>query len=266
MPRSGLKMRDDGVTVSGGSGRPSVEGEDGAPTVGIAGNDDALRGLILHRLTQTDSFHSRIAHTDHVNHFSALLLAQCSSERMCTDLKELRRAGFKGPILCVGRANDLQVLAVAIAAGADDYLPVPDRLDEIPLRMVALMRHQSRMMRRVSEATVLQTDLDASNRSSGGREPPAGPLNWVLNTNQRTLSCEGVTINLTHSEMQILEYLRSRAHSWVTASALMQHVFGYAGDSDNTLIRVHVSSLRKKLGAQARFLESRRTLGYRWRN
>jgi two-component system alkaline phosphatase synthesis response regulator PhoP len=95
--------------------------------------------------------------------------------------------------------------------------------------------------------------------------PGSRPTDFALDANQRTLSYDGVTITLTASEMQIVEYLKSHAHTWVTATSLMEHVFGYGSHADTTLIRVHVSSLRKKLGAHARVLESRRTLGYRWR-
>lgn len=243
-----------------------MEAHDVELTVGILGTDEALRDLILHHLTQADGFRSRIAGDQRLDNFSALLVAQSSSERMCTELTQLRRAGFSGPILCVGHANDLNRMALAIAAGADDYLPIPERLDEVPLRIVALMRHQSRTMRRAPMAAVLHAESEAPNGDVGDTEQPSGQfVHCVVDANQRTISCGGVTIKLTFSEMQIVEYLRSHAHSWVTATSLMQHVFGYGGDVDNTLIRVHVSSLRKKLGAQAGVLESRRTLGYRWR-
>lgn len=234
--------------------------------MGIASGDDALSGLILQRLKQTHDFQSRIADANFVSHYSALLLVQSSLERLCSTVRELRGTGFTRPILGVGTANDHQTLALAIAAGADDYVPIPERLDEIPLRVVALMRNQSRTMPRVSEAALVRPDPDPSNGSSDKHPlPNSGPTDFVLDTNERTLSCDGVTVTLTSSEMQIVEYLRSHAHTWVTATSLMEHVFGYGSRADNTLIRVHVSSLRKKLGARARVLESRRTLGYRWR-
>jgi len=233
--------------------------------VGIASGDDALSGLILQRLKQIDDFQSRIADADLVSHYSALLLVQPILERLCSTAKKLRGTGFTRPILGVGTANDHQTLALAIAAGADDYVPIPERLDEIPLRVVALMRNQSRTMPHASEAALVRPDPGPSN---GGSDklllPNSGPTDFVFDANERTLSYDGVTATLTSSEMQIVEYLRSHAHTWVTATALMQHVFGYGSHADNTLIRVHVSSLRKKLGARARFLESRRTLGYRW--
>jgi DNA-binding response OmpR family regulator len=233
--------------------------------VGIAGNDVALSGLILHRLAHAAGFESRIADDDCISHCAALLLVQSSLDRMCTDLKKLRRTGFTRPILCVGTTNDHQTLALAIAAGADDYVAIPERLDEIPLRIVALMRHQSRTMLRVSEATSRQSAADVANPSDEPALPGSRPTDFALDANQRTLSYDGVTITLTASEMQIVEYLKSHAHTWVTATSLMEHVFGYGSHADTTLIRVHVSSLRKKLGAHARVLESRRTLGYRWR-
>lgn len=255
--------------MSGGRGLSSQQADDVALTVGITGDDDALCGLILHRLARSDSFRSCIADRDALDDYCALLLAQSSSAGMCTELKQLRRAGYTGPILCAGRANDLEMMALAIASGADDYLPIPERLDEIPLRVAALIRHQSRTMRRASATTALQAEPEASDGNAGDYHPLPLPrqelVRCVLDTNQRTLTCDGLTTKLTSSEMQIVDYLRVRAHSWVTATSLMQHVFGYGGDADNTLIRVHVCSLRKKLGAHAGVLESRRTLGYRWR-
>jgi len=229
-----------------------------ANLVGIAGVHADLNSQVLQRLTRAEGLQARIANDDRISDFAALLLIEPSLERMCANMEQLRRSEFTRPVLCVGRATGHEALAHAIASGADDYVAIPERLDEIPLRVLALIRHQSRTMLRVSEVTSAQAEPDL--RVASGMPLP----NLVLDTNRRTVSLDGVTVTLTASEMRIVEYLRSRAN-WVTAAALMEQVFGYASHVDNTLIRVHVSSLRKKLGAQAHLLESRRTLGYRWR-
>jgi two-component system, OmpR family, response regulator ChvI len=236
-----------------------------ANVVGIAGIDAELNAQVLQHLTQAYGFQTRIASDDRVGQFAALLLIEPNLERMCTDMKELRRSGFTRPVLCVGKTNDREALALAIASGADDYVAIPERLDEIPLRVLALIRHQSRTMLRVSEAKSSQSNHEAPSGGSGVHALPRTPQpHLVLDKNQRTLSFDGVTVTLTLSEMRIALYLRSCAPAWVTAAVLMEQVFGYGNHVDNTLIRVHVSSLRKKLGDHARFLESRRTLGYRW--
>ena len=236
--------------------------------VGLAGGDGELKELVRGCLVGTREFQCDTAHWSRHSEFEALLLVDVSLRRLCGLVQAVRQRGFPLPLLCAGKVNqpDSVALALVIAAGADDYVAVPERLAEMPLRMMALIRHQSRTMMRASLVASVPTPTPiVSARGPGTADhEPAHPVEVLLDIEQRTLSFGGTVVTLTSSEMRILHHLRSRNGEWVAASDLMNQVFGYGSCADSSLIRVHVSSLRKKLGAMAECLESRRTFGYRW--
>lgn len=78
---------------------------------------------------------------------------------------------------------------------------------------------------------------------------------------RRTVQISGSDIQLTNAEMLILNALHKRAGETVFRQTLIQEV-GYTGASSFTnLIDVHISKLRKKIGADR--IETVRNEGYR---
>lgn len=71
---------------------------------------------------------------------------------------------------------------------------------------------------------------------------------------------------LTRTEQRILDFLKSRAGAWTSIPQIIVEVLGTHHKPDSPLVRVHVCSIRKKLGDEARRLESdpHRERGYRW--
>jgi hypothetical protein len=68
---------------------------------------------------------------------------------------------------------------------------------------------------------------------------------------------------VTPSEHALVEYLASRAGSWVTTEELCQRVLGKRPDTRaQTLVRVHFRNLRRKVPPLRRYLESSRGAGF----
>jgi DNA-binding response OmpR family regulator len=74
----------------------------------------------------------------------------------------------------------------------------------------------------------------------------------------------GKRIALTARELSLFRYLQARYRTWVTAAELLAAVCDCPQQRDSTLIRVHLSAVRRKLGPYGYLIESRRTYGYRW--
>jgi len=238
------------------------------PLVGVACSDDELAKRVLRSFEAADGVRARMVDRSELAPIDVLVLVEPALERLCTAVLQLRQRGFAKAVLCASQVDHSSAVVEAIAAGADDYVTVPGRLSELPSRAMALARRQSGswllVSRDIPPNLVLSEPPSAPLVSPPALTPSAGLL--VLDANQRTVSFEGgATVTLTSSEMQILQRLQAQAGTWITAAELMRQVFGYGNHVDNTLVRVHVSSLRKKLADLAWCLESRRTLGYRWR-
>ena len=78
------------------------------------------------------------------------------------------------------------------------------------------------------------------------------------------LSCETKVQALSAKEFQIAELLMERPGMIVTTEQLLSQVWGWDADVDTSMVRVHISNLRKKLHAIGVRAESRflRNAGY----
>jgi two-component system response regulator RstA len=151
------------------------------------------------------------------------------------------RAHYRGPILILTARGEEIDEVLGLQAGADDYVAKPVR----PLVLLARIRA---LLRRASPKT-------GSTR--------LGSL--LLDPNTRTATLEGVALELTTSEWELLAYLATRAGTVVEREELHQALRGFPWDGVDRSIDLRVSRLRKKLGDEAkpaRLLKSIRGTGY----
>jgi DNA-binding response OmpR family regulator len=91
---------------------------------------------------------------------------------------------------------------------------------------------------------------------SDGAAEPGGAVRiagWIVEGVGRQLASQtGVRIRLTPAESRILLVLARHPHEVVTRAALMDAVAGRAWQPFQRGIDVHVSNLRRKLGADAK--------------
>ena len=86
-----------------------------------------------------------------------------------------------------------------------------------------------------------------------------------LDVGDRRLTLDGVEVELTRLEAQLLGYLREREGRAVTHEELLRDVWGHEWTGGSNVVQVVVSGLRRKLGARAAALETVRGVGYRLR-
>jgi two-component system, OmpR family, response regulator len=152
-------------------------------------------------------------------------------------LLERLREHKRTPVLMLTARDTTRDRVRGLDSGADDYLVKPFDLSELLARLRALIR-----------------------RSAGQAQSDVQVRDVAINTRARTVTRAGAVVALTAREYAILEYLALHHGEVVTRTALYEHLFDESDDTLSNLLDVHVSSIRKKLGAE--LITTRRGLGY----
>jgi DNA-binding response OmpR family regulator len=128
-------------------------------------------------------------------------------------------------------------------SGADDYLVKPFHFAELLARVRALLRRDMRVRTLLLQFADLKLD-------------PTSRVAWQGNRR----------LELTSKEFGILEYLLRHLGEIVSQEAMLEHVWDMRTNPLTNTVRVHVNSLRRKLGDLAetpRYIETVVGQGYR---
>lgn len=154
-------------------------------------------------------------------------------------LREERRRVL---ILMLTARDSLEDKIDGLQGGADDYLTKPFAFDELLARIVALRRR----------GTAPEEE----------RELRIGGL--VLDPQSRRVSKDGVAINLTVREFELLRYLMANADKVVSRERLLNSVWEYGYDPGTKIVDVYVRYLRKKIDREDEpsLIQTVRGIGY----
>jgi two-component system OmpR family response regulator len=147
------------------------------------------------------------------------------------------RATKPTPVLLLTARDTSRDRVRGLDTGADDYVVKPFDLPELFARLRALIR-----------------------RSAGQASAEIELGEVRLDTAARTVSRSGRAVALTAREYILLEFLARHRGEVVTRTMLYEHLFDEDDESLSNLLDVHVSNLRKKLGAD--LISTRRGHGY----
>ncbi|WP_318198818.1 winged helix-turn-helix domain-containing protein [Streptomyces sp. MCL20-2] len=105
---------------------------------------------------------------------------------------------------------------------------------------------------------------DAGSGAVAGAEGvSAGPVR--IDATRRTASVDGVALDLTYLEFELLAHLVAHPHRVHTRDQLVTTVWGYGHVGDGRTVDVHVARLRRKLGAEyRRSIQTVRRVGYKY--
>jgi two-component system OmpR family response regulator len=153
-------------------------------------------------------------------------------------LKTLRKAGSKTPVMILTAFDQISDRIEGLNAGADDYLVKPFDLAELSARIGAVAR-----------------------RYSGNPNPVVMLQDLTIDIAARSVVRNGKTIALTAREWVLFEAFIQKPAQLLSKPQLEERLYSFDRDVESNTIEVHVSRLRKKLGAQV--IATERGLGYR---
>lgn len=151
-------------------------------------------------------------------------------------LQQLRRER-KTPVLILSARDGVDDRIKGLDIGADDYLVKPFSIRELHARLRALIR-----------------------RAAGQAQSTIEIGNIVINLVNQTVTRDGQPVQLTAREYSLVELLALHRGKLISRTLIYDHIFGEDDSSLSNLVDVHVSNIRKKLGAD--FIQTRRGQGY----
>jgi two-component system OmpR family response regulator len=157
-------------------------------------------------------------------------------------IRKLREAGDDVPVIFLTARDDPADLREGFTGGGDDYLTKPFSLEELVLRIEAMLRRGRGRAAERSRILVgdLTLDDDSHRVWRGERE-----------------------IELSPTEYRLLRYLMRNAGRVLSRSQIIEHVwdFGYAIEPSG--VETYISYLRRKLDDRdARLIRTVRGVGY----
>ena len=162
--------------------------------------------------------------------------------------RNIRQAKINIPVLMLTAKGTIGDKTSGFDSGADDYLVKPFDVQEVLLRIRVLLRRNQPPVEQNMSSEILDV----------------GEIEILPDT------LEAVVLNkkvkLTPTEFEILYCLMQHFNKSVTLAMLLEEVWGYSGDEDVRMLRVHVGGLRNKIEADSKnpkYLHTVTNVGYK---
>lgn len=153
-------------------------------------------------------------------------------------LKTLRTQGDVTPVIILTALDQISDRIEGLNAGADDYLVKPFDLTELSARIGSVARRYSGNPNPLISHGALEIDIAA-----------------------RSVFRDGKPVQLTAREWALLDAFLARPGQLLSKPQLEEKLYAFGSEIESNTIEVHVSRLRKKLGASV--IETERGMGYR---
>jgi two-component system, OmpR family, response regulator len=141
-------------------------------------------------------------------------------------IERLRSTGDNTPALMLSARADRIDVTRGLSLGADDYVTKPFGLEELILRVKAILRR--------SQITTMSDGV-----------LKCGPISMDEVTH--TVTFEDLPVELSPTEFRLLQVLLENKNRVLTKSLLLDEVWGITFESESTVADTYISYLRKKL-------------------
>ncbi len=149
------------------------------------------------------------------------------------------------PVLFLTALDELEDKLRGFTLGGDDYLTKPFRVEELIVRVRAVLRRAHEVG---EDSGVLRFE------------------DLVLDEERHELTRAGQVIELTPTEFKLLHYLLLNSDRVVSKFQILDRVWQDGYDGNGNVVEIFISSLRRKLEARGpRLIHTVRGVGYRLR-
>ena len=165
---------------------------------------------------------------------------------VCKKLRE--KSSTPGIIMLTAKAQEMDKVN-GLMIGADDYITKPFSPSELTARVDAIYR-------RVCMSFIKD---DKSMRLESGP--------FVLDINSRTVTKNGVSIDLTQVEYQILEYFMNNKNTALDRSSILNHIWGESYYGDDKIVDVNIRRISLKIEdepSNPQYIMTIWGYGYKW--
>lgn len=156
-------------------------------------------------------------------------------------LKELREKDIKTPVLIMTAKESIDDKGHGFELGADDYLTKPFYLEELKMRIQALLKRSGKFNNNLIRYGNIQVDTDRN----------------MVTVNQEN-------IELLGKEYELLIYFLQNQNVILPKSQIFDRIWGFDSDTTISVVEVYISKIRKKLKSTdfATNLQTLRSVGY----
>lgn len=158
-----------------------------------------------------------------------------------TLVRTLREAGDNTPVLMITAKDAFDDMRQGFISGTDDYMVKPVNVNEMVLRVGALMRRAQMISERRQEI--------------GGT---------VMECDSLTVTTDKGSVVLPQKEFMLLYKMASFPGKIFTRQQIMDDIWGYESESDTHTVDVHIGRLREKFRDNSDFkIVTLRGVGYK---
>lgn len=156
-------------------------------------------------------------------------------------VRSLRASGSTVPVLMITAKDAFDDMRQGFLSGTDDYMVKPVNVNEMSLRVSALLRRAQMINER---------------RQYIG--------NTILECDSLTVTCNGESMVLPQKEFMLLYKMASFPGKIFTRQQLMDDIWGYDSGTDTHTVDVHIGRLRERFRDNGDFrIVTMRGVGYK---
>ena len=147
------------------------------------------------------------------------------------------------PVICLTAKDKELDKVMGLDVGADDYITKPFGVLELAARIRSLLRRSKN--EDISDIITIET--------------------LKINSQTREVTNNGVPVELTYKEYELLMYLIEHDVRVVSRDELLNQIWGYEYDGESRTLDIHIRTLRQKLGTIGiEHIKTVRSVGYRF--
>lgn len=156
-------------------------------------------------------------------------------------VRAIREAGQNTPVMMITAKDAFDDMRLGFLSGTDDYMVKPVNVNEMVLRVSALLR---------------RAQMTSEHRQVIG--------NTVLECDSLTVRSGGDSMTLPQKEFMLLYKMVSFPGRIFTRQQLMDEIWGYDSDTDTHTVDVHIGRLRERFRGNTDFrIVTMRGVGYK---